>query len=1109
MPVELPVLYIDSIGSGSEMRGAEGSYFTVTLRLSEPPADAVTVDYLARSEDGFIYDDLVAYSNSPMSGQVTFLAGETTKTIQFYARSEREDELDEHLEVLFTDPVGAVFEQNLHSLVTTIWVLDNDGAGNNRALAVGSPIVSEAAGGTAVFTISLSEAFAEDRSFSYTTANGTAAVGSDYQARSGNVTFLAGQTEARVSVPLINNSLAETAETFFLNVAAAHGVGAASGQATILDDDAPPQLTLEGALTPEGAYVPVVVRLSKPAADAVTVDYIVRSGSADRNVDVVAYSNSPLTGTVTFAAGEMTQVIYLYARSESEDERDEYLFVELENPQGAGFGGNDIAPQATVWILDNDGPGNNRAISVSNPVVLEEAGGQAQFTVTLSQPFDETRSFSFQTGGGAAQAGSDFVGRSGTVTFAAGQTQATVAVDLINNALPETAENFYLSVAGAHGVTGATGMATIADDDGNLPVVSIEGGRAEEGDRVAVTLRLSRPATDAVTMDYQVYSGTGSPTEDLAAYSSTPTSGTVTFAAGETSATVYLYVRSERTDELDESFFVEVTNPVNASFENGVGTLRSTVWALDNDGPSNNRTLAVSDPVVRETGGQVFAVFTVEMSRPHDVPVSFTYRTQDGTARAGQDYQARNGTLTFAAGQTRAEVLVPILDSLAPETNEQFFLRLDAPFPSVISASTGSSVTGTATIIDSFVRGTNGGDVMNGTAFADRLDGRGGNDVLRGFAGNDYLLGGAGNDTLIGAAGVDTVAGGAGNDSYFTDAADRVVEFANGGFDTILAGRSVTLGAYVEGLQLLGGAALNGTGNGLANRLAGNGNANRLNGGAGNDTLIGNGGNDTLLGGTGNDRLLGNVGNDVLVGGNGFDTLNGGLGADRMEGGFGDDLYFVDNRFDRINEAPGGGFDTVRSTVSHTLTNHVETLILAGNAGLTGTGNGQSNRIVGNAAGNLLNGAAGADTLQGGAGNDRLLGGAGNDRLFGDRGADRLIGNLGSDTLTGGDGADTFVFSFLSDSRVPFGQRDVVTDFRRGQGDHLDLSGIDADPTAGGNQRFDFIGSRGFTGNAGDLRAIQSDAATIVLGDVDGDRMADFAIQLNGRMVLLEQDFFL
>ncbi|MFC0200055.1 Calx-beta domain-containing protein [Paracoccus rhizosphaerae] len=138
----------------------------------------------------------------------------------------------------------------------------------------------------------------------------------------------------------------------------------------------------------------------------------------------------------------------------------------------------------TIWVLDDDRPGNNRAMLVSNPVVLEEAGGQAQFTVTLSQPFNEVRSFSFQAIGGAAQAGSDFAGRSGIVTFAADQTQATVAVpvDLINSALPETAVNFYLSVASAHGMTVATRMATIADDDGN-PAGSLDRRRPRRGKR--------------------------------------------------------------------------------------------------------------------------------------------------------------------------------------------------------------------------------------------------------------------------------------------------------------------------------------------------------------------------------------------------------------------------------------------------------------------------------------------------------------------------------------------------------------------------------------------------------------------------------------------------
>lgn len=1226
MSADLPTLYVETIGRGTEMRATEWGSITVALRLTEPPEDAVTVSYQALSRAGHIFSDLGAYSSTPMSGTVTFAPGQTTRTIEFWAASDSLDELDENIEVMFFDPSGAVFAGNQRSLMTTIWVLDDDGPGNNRAMAVSNPVVTEGPGGTAVFTVSLSQPFDQDRSFSFTTADGTARSGSDFTARSGTVTFLAGQTEATVAVPLINNGTAEPVEQFFLNVAPGHGVAGASGRATILDDDAPPQLSIEGGVIPEGHSGPVIIRLSQPATDAVTVDYVVRSGSADRNNDVIGYSSTPLTGTVTFLPGQTTRVVNLYARSEWEDERDEFLLVELVNPTGAVFGGNDRAPQATVWIMDDDGPGLNRAISVSNPVVSEQSGGQVVFQVTLSQPFADARSFAFTTMDGSARAGSDFAGRSGVVTFAPGQTQATVTIDLVNDSTPEAAETFYLAIAGNHGVTGVTGMATIMDDDTTQPVIAIQGGRAFEGDTVAVTLRLSQAATDAVSVDFQVYSNTGTVADDLIAYSSTPTSGRVTFAAGQTTATINLFVRDDRLDELDESFFVELTNPVNADFGNGTGSLRATVWALDDDGPGNNRTLSVSSPTVREAGGQVFAVFEVEMSRPHDAPVAITYRTQDGTALAGQDYVARSGTLTFAAGQTRAEVLVPIIDSLTPEENEQFYLRLIGPFPPAISAATGGAVTGTATIIDSFVRGTSRADVMTGTALADRLDGAGGDDLIMGLGGNDYLIGGSGNDTLIGGAGADTLVGGVGNDVYEVDAADRIIESANGGIDTVRARHSLTLGAHLENLQLLGTSALNGTGNDLANLMTGNNAANRLSGRGGNDTLLGLGGNDTLLGGdgadllsggsgddelsgglgadtldggtgadrmaggrgndlyivdnlrdqviefagegidtvrssvsltlgahvehlvltgsmalsgtgnalanritgnagnnvlsggmgadtleggAGNDRLFGGMGADLLIGGTGADTLDGGQGADRIIGGSGGDVYIVDNPQDQVVELAGGGIDTVRASVSFALSAHVEHLVLTGTGAINGTGNATANRITGNAANNVLSGGKGADTLEGGAGNDRLLGGMGNDRLFGGMGADRLNGGLGVDVMTGGLGADVFVFTAAADSRPGAGQRDLITDFNRGQGDRIDLSVIDANLRLAGDQAFSFLGTRAFTGDAGQLRFLQSGNTTVVLADQDGDRQADFGFEMSGRLMLMATDFIL
>ncbi|MGE0860924.1 MAG: calcium-binding protein [Gammaproteobacteria bacterium] len=137
--------------------------------------------------------------------------------------------------------------------------------------------------------------------------------------------------------------------------------------------------------------------------------------------------------------------------------------------------------------------------------------------------------------------------------------------------------------------------------------------------------------------------------------------------------------------------------------------------------------------------------------------------------------------------------------------------------------------------------------------------------TLRGNAGANVLSGLGGHDVLDGAAGGDRLIGGTGNDTYVVDSsADRVVERAGEGTDTVRTARSYTLPSQVENLSLLGGAALSGAGNNLDNSLRGNSGSNRLSG---------NGGTD---------RLLGAAGNDILAGGAGQDMLTGGADADRF-----------------------------------------------------------------------------------------------------------------------------------------------------------------------------------------------------------------------------------
>ena len=187
---------------------------------------------------------------------------------------------------------------------------------------------------------------------------------------------------------------------------------------------------------------------------------------------------------------------------------------------------------------------------------------------------------------------------------------------------------------------------------------------------------------------------------------------------------------------------------------------------------------------------------------------------------------------------------------------------------------------------------------------------------------NNTILGNAGNNVLNGGAGNDTLVGGKGNDVYDVDSAgDRVQEAANEGYDRVRSSVNFALGANLEELNLTGTAAINGTGNAVANTITGNVANNVLNGAAGDDLLI---------------------------------------------GGKGDDIYLVGAAGDRVVEYAGEGFDQVQAWVSHQLAANVEALVLQGAADLMGFGNALNNLIIGNAGNNMLNGGAGNDTLVGG-----------------------------------------------------------------------------------------------------------------------------------------------
>ncbi len=311
-------------------------------------------------------------------------------------------------------------------------------------------------------------------------------------------------------------------------------------------------------------------------------------------------------------------------------------------------------------------------------------------------------------------------------------------------------------------------------------------------------------------------------------------------------------------------------------------------------------------------------------------------------------------------------------------------------------------------------------------------------------------------------------------------------------------------------------------GNEAANSLSGEagldaaGAADTITGGLGNDTIHGGVGADELSGDADDDQIFGEAGSDTIAGGTGRDTITGGAGADNLTGGgtTGDTLSYQSSAAgvtlslvvgafalgsggEANGDSVSGFTDIIGSFFRDILTDSDKTTL---------PDHANDNAFYGGGGGDRLILGGGSDLGLGGNGNDMIQGQLGNDVLSGGSGNDVLVGGRGADTLTGGAGADMFEFQ-LTDDSAPAAQ-DMITDFSSAQTDRIDLSKMDAQVGQDGNQAFVLITGE-FTGARGELRLQAQGADLLVLCDVNGDMMADFALLVTAVSQLNAGDFIL
>jgi hypothetical protein len=355
----------------------------------------------------------------------------------------------------------------------------------------------------------------------------------------------------------------------------------------------------------------------------------------------------------------------------------------VDNPSAANA--SDGADIGAIEVQPQTAAGQLQFSSASYTTV--EGAGTAAITVTRTGGSTGAVSASFSTSEGTAKAGEDYTAVSGlTVAFADGDSAPkTVQVSVTDDALNEPDESLNLLLSNPTGgvalgtPTGAT--LTISDNSDPLPGLSVEDISVPEGDQFFptffATVKLSAPSGYTVTASYATADGTAQSGIDYSFRSHT-----VTFAPGETTQTILLELRGDRTIEPDETFFVNLSNPTRA-----VVSKQGTVTILDDDAtPPGVRFGSATYTASEDQNG-----FFVTVTRTGDIrqEAAVDYATSDVTAGERTDYTTALGHLHFAAGEHTRTFLVLVTDDRFDEPDETFQLMLsNATGATLVSPST-------------------------------------------------------------------------------------------------------------------------------------------------------------------------------------------------------------------------------------------------------------------------------------------------------------------------------------------------------------------------------------------------------------------------------------
>lgn len=661
-----PTIAINDVTVG-EGDGTNNANFTVTL--SPAATSTVTVQYSTSDGTALAGIDYVT-----ANGTLTFAPGETSKTVPVLIRHDTTFESNETFNVNLSNATNATIAdaQGVGTIV------DND---SQPTVSINDVVVTEGNTGTttATFTLSLSNTSSQNVTVNYATAGNTATSGVDFVAASGTATILAGSPTTFVQVTVNSDLISEPTETFFVNLTNPTNATIADSQGigTINDNDPEPAISINDVTVTEGnsgtTNAAFTVSLSNPSSQTVTVNYATANNTATAGSDYVATS-----GTLTFSPLEVTKTVNVTVNGDTTNEPNETFNVNLSLPANATLGDS----QGVGTITNDDA---QPTISINDVSLAEGNSGtaNASFTVSLSNASSQTITVNYATADGSATAGSDYAAASGTLTFNPGQLTQTVSVTVNGDTVFEGNETFNVNLSSASNATIADsqGVGTINNDD-SQPSISIADVTVTEGNsgttNANFTVSLSNASSQTVTVNYATANGSASAGSDFGA-----ASGTLTFNPGQLTQTITVAVSGDTMFEPNENFNVNLSTPTNATISDGIG-----IGTITND--DTQPTISIGDVSVNEgNSGTSIASFTVSLSNTSSQTITVDYATSNGTATAGTEYVATNGTLTFNPGEISKAINVTINGDTFNEASVTFNVNLTSPTNATIADALG------------------------------------------------------------------------------------------------------------------------------------------------------------------------------------------------------------------------------------------------------------------------------------------------------------------------------------------------------------------------------------------------------------------------------------